>query len=96
VDHLAVRCPRYWIAALISAPKQTWPHPIIQVANVRHQEGRYLMSKKTVEFDAHKVEKQETDIKFTKKDGTPVEFEANVPVKVPVHVKFKVNTDKKR
>ncbi|HTA24892.1 MAG TPA: hypothetical protein VK763_15270 [Terriglobales bacterium] len=54
------------------------------------------MSKKTVEFDAHKIEKQETDIKFTKKDGTPVKFEAKVPVKVPVHVKFKADTDKKR
>ncbi len=50
------------------------------------------MGKKTVEFDAHKVVKQEKEISFTKKDGTPVDFEA----KVPVHVKFKVDPDKKR
>jgi len=54
------------------------------------------MSKKTVEFDAHKSVKQEKEIKFTKKDGTPVGFEANVATKVPVHVKFKANTGKKR
>jgi hypothetical protein len=54
------------------------------------------MRKKTVEFDAHKTVKQEKEIKFTKKDGTKVDFEANVPTKVPVHVKFKANPDKKR
>jgi hypothetical protein len=51
------------------------------------------MKKKTVEFNAHKVEKVETKVKFTKKDGTPVKFEAKVPMKVPVHVKFKANTE---
>jgi hypothetical protein len=54
------------------------------------------MGKKTVEFDAHKVVKQEKEISFTKKDGTPVDFEARVPTKVPVHVKFKVDPNKKR
>jgi len=54
------------------------------------------MAKETVQFDAHKVEKQETDVKFTTKDGTKVEFQAKVKVKVPVHVKFKANTEKKR
>ena len=53
------------------------------------------MSKKTVEFNAHRVVKQETDVKFRKKDGTPVEFEAKVPTKIPVHVKFKADRDKK-
>ena len=53
------------------------------------------MAKKTVEFEAHKVVKQEKEISFTKKDGTPVDFEAKVPTKVPVHVKFKANVDKK-
>ncbi|HZP64119.1 MAG TPA: hypothetical protein VFB28_11940 [Terriglobales bacterium] len=53
------------------------------------------MAKKTVEFDAHKVIKKETEISFTKKDGSKVDFEANVPTKVPVHVKFKANKDKK-
>jgi hypothetical protein len=54
------------------------------------------MGKKTVEFDAHKTVKQEKEIKFTKKDGTPVDFEAKVPTKVPVHVKFKADPAKKR
>jgi hypothetical protein len=54
------------------------------------------MSKKTVEFDAHKKVKQEKEISFTKKDGTPVDFEAKVPTKVLVHVKFKADPDKKR
>ena len=30
------------------------------------------MSKHKVEFDAHKVVKQETEVEFTKRDGTPV------------------------
>ena len=47
------------------------------------------MSKHKVEFDAHKVVKQETEVEFTKRDGTPVHFTAKEPVKVPVHVKFR-------
>ncbi len=47
------------------------------------------MSKHKVEFDAHKVVKQETEVEFTKRDGTPVDFVAKVPVKLPVHVKFR-------
>jgi hypothetical protein len=46
------------------------------------------MSKKRVEFDAHKTVKKETEVKFTTKNGTKVDFEAMKPVKVPVHVKF--------
>jgi hypothetical protein len=46
------------------------------------------MSKKRVEFDAHKVVKKETEVKFTTKNGTKVDFEAMKPTKVPVHVKF--------
>ena len=46
------------------------------------------MSKKRVEFDAHKVVKKETEVEFTKRDGTPVDFMAKKPAKVPVHVKF--------
>ena len=34
------------------------------------------MSKHKVEFDAHKVVKQETEVEFTKRDGTPVDFMA--------------------
>jgi hypothetical protein len=32
--------------------------------------------------------KQETEVEFTKRDGTPVDFMAKKSVKVPVHVKF--------
>jgi hypothetical protein len=46
------------------------------------------MSKKRVEFDAHKVVEKETEVRFTTKDGTRVDFEARKPVKVPVHVRF--------
>jgi hypothetical protein len=46
------------------------------------------MAKKRVEFDAHKRVRQETEVAFTKRDGTPVDFMAKKPVKVPVHVKF--------
>ena len=46
------------------------------------------MRKHKVEFDAHKTVKQETEVAFTKRDGTPIDFVANKPVKVPVHVKF--------
>lgn len=52
------------------------------------------MSEKRVEFDAHKVVKQETEVEFTKRDGTLVDFMAKKPVKVPVHVKFRAE-DKK-
>jgi len=46
------------------------------------------MRKNKVEFDAHKTVRQETEVAFTKRDGTPVDFMAKKPVKVPVHVKF--------
>jgi hypothetical protein len=46
------------------------------------------MAKHKVEFDAHKTVKKETEVEFTKRDGTPVDFTAKKPVKVPVHVKF--------
>jgi hypothetical protein len=49
------------------------------------------MSKKNVEFDAHKVVKKEMPVAFKKTDGTPVKFKADKPVKVPVHVRFKAN-----
>jgi hypothetical protein len=49
------------------------------------------MTKKRIEFDAHKVVKQETEVEFTKRDGTSVDFVAKKPVKVPVHVKFTAN-----
>ena len=42
------------------------------------------MSKRRVEFDTHKVVKQEKEISFTKKDGTPVDFEAKVPTIAPL------------
>jgi hypothetical protein len=45
--------------------------------------------KKTVQFDAHKKVKKPTEVTFTKKDGTVVDFVAEKKVEVPVHVKFK-------
>ena len=53
------------------------------------------MAKHKVEFDAHKTVKRETEVEFSKKDGTPVDFMANKPVKVPVHVKFTAEEKKK-
>jgi hypothetical protein len=46
-----------------------------------------MMSKK-VEFDAHKVVKQPTEVEFKTRKGEKVDFVANKPTKVPVHVKF--------
>ena len=57
-------------------------------AMVWHQSNGRFMRKHKVEFDAHKTVKQETEVAFTKRDGTPIDFVANKPVKVPVHVKF--------
>ncbi len=50
------------------------------------------MAKKTVEFDAHKTVKRPTEVEFTTKKGQHVDFTAEKPTKVPVHVKFKANT----
>ena len=58
----------------------------------KNKEG--FMGKHKVEFDAHKTVKQETEVAFTKRDGTPVDFLAKKPVKVPVHVKFKAREKK--
>jgi hypothetical protein len=53
--------------------------------------------KKKVSFDARKKEKIETDVSFTRKDGTEVEFPAHKTEKVPVHVQFVAKVkDKKR
>ena len=49
------------------------------------------MSKKKVEFDAHKVVKKPTEVEFTTKSGETVDFVAKKPTKVPVHVKFKAD-----
>lgn len=54
------------------------------------------MSKKRVEFDAHKTVKKETEVEFTKRDGTEVDFMAKKPVKVPVHVKFTADNKKSK
>jgi len=54
-----------------------------------------LMGKHKVEFDAHKVVKQETEVEFTKRDGTPVDFMAKKPMKVETHVEFMANNKKK-
>lgn len=44
--------------------------------------------KKKVEFEAHKVVKQPTEVQFITKDGKNVDFVAGKKTKVPVHVKF--------
>jgi hypothetical protein len=54
------------------------------------------MTKKSVEFDAHKTVKKETEVEFTKRDGTEVDFTAKKPVRVPVHVKFAAKNTRKR
>jgi hypothetical protein len=51
------------------------------------QRGKDVERKK-VEFDAHKVVKKKAEVEFTKRDGTPVDFTARKPVKIPVHVTF--------
>lgn len=45
--------------------------------------------KETVEFDAHKIEKRPEEVVFRTKSGQKVDFIADKPIKVPVHVKFK-------
>lgn len=51
------------------------------------------MSKK-VEFDAHVVVKKPTEVAFKTGNGTKVDFIAQKPTKIPVHVKF--NVDRKK
>ena len=51
-------------------------------------------NKKTVEFDAHKVEKRPQEVTFRTKAGKEVDFIADKPTKVPVHVKFKAKPKK--
>lgn len=53
------------------------------------------MAKHKVEFEAHKTAKGETGVEFTKRDGTPVDFVAKKPVRVPVHVKFTAKNKKR-
>ncbi len=43
---------------------------------------------KRVEFDAHKIVKKATEVEFKTNSGKKVDFVANKPTKVPVHVKF--------
>lgn len=50
--------------------------------------------KEEVEFDAHRTVKRETEVEFTTKDGTKVDFCAKKPVKVPVHVQFEARKKK--
>jgi hypothetical protein len=47
------------------------------------------MKKHRVEFDAHRTVKQPTEVIFATKTGQRVDFVANKPTKVPVHVSFK-------
>ncbi len=51
--------------------------------------------KKTVEFDAHKVEKKLLKKSTSRtKSGKEIDFIADKPTKVPVHVKFKAKPKK--
>lgn len=43
----------------------------------------------TKEFDAPKWKKRPEKVKFKTHDGKTVSFKAEVPKRVPVHVKFK-------
>lgn len=52
------------------------------------------MTKQKVSFNAHKKMKVETDVAFTRKDGTHVEFPAHKTEKVPVRVKFTAKVKK--
>jgi hypothetical protein len=54
------------------------------------------MTKKNVEFDAHKTVKKPTEVTFTTKAGKEVDFEAKKNVKIPVHVKFATNNKKQQ
>ena len=52
-------------------------------------EGKTLMAKKhEVHFTAHKTVKEPVEVKFTTKDGKPVDFTATKPVKEEVEVDF--------
>ncbi len=53
------------------------------------------MAKRTVKFDAQRREKGPAEVEFNTKDGKHVDFVANVPTRVPVHVRFKANDKKK-
>jgi hypothetical protein len=46
----------------------------------------------TKEFDAHEWKKQPEKVKFKTHDGKTVSFKAEVPKRVPVHVKFKTKS----
>jgi hypothetical protein len=50
------------------------------------------MTKKNVEFEAHKSVKKPTAVSFSTKEGKRVRFEAEKKVKVPVRVKFKAKS----
>lgn len=51
------------------------------------------MGKKTIEFDAHQTVKRPTEVAFQTKSGKKVDFVADKPTKVPVHVKFKAKEE---
>ena len=52
-------------------------------------EGKTLMTKKhEVHFTAHKPVREQVEVQFTTKNGTPVGFTATKEVKKPVDVDF--------
>jgi hypothetical protein len=52
-----------------------------------------FMKRKRIEFDAHKTVKKPTKVAFETKDGEEVQFKAQKPAKVPVHVSFLAKRD---
>jgi hypothetical protein len=46
------------------------------------------MKRKRIEFNAHETVKRPAKVAFETKDGHEVQFRANKPTKVPVHVSF--------
>lgn len=53
------------------------------------------MTKKRVEFDAHKKIKKPVEVEFETTSGKRVDFTARKSVKVPVRVKFTADPKKK-
>lgn len=52
-----------------------------------------MTKKHEVRFVAHKPVKEEVEVAFRKKDGTPVSFEAHKTVKELVEVEFKARNN---
>ena len=54
------------------------------------------MSKKTVEFEGHRIVKKPSEVEFTTNSGKQVDFIAQKPVTERVRVKFKADVGNKK